>query len=51
MIRFYPDLSWNDIFVKHNKSKIHDFFFTDNGRVDLPIGKLFLDLEHQGAQR
>ena len=44
-------LSRKDLLVKHNKSKICDFFFTDNGRVDLPIGKLFLDLEHQVAQR
>ena len=44
-------LSRKDLLVKHNKSKICDFFFTDNGRVDLSIGKLFLDLEHQVAQR
>ena len=43
--------SVKDLLVKHNKSKICDFFFTDNGRIDLPIGKLFLDLEHQVAQR
>ena len=43
--------SGKDLLVKHNKSKICDFFFTDNGRIDLPIGKLFLDLEHQVAQR
>ena len=30
---------------------MRDFFFSDNSRVDLPIGKLFLDLERQGAQR
>ena len=46
-------LSWNDIFVKHNKSKICDFFFTDNSRVDLQLEDYFWTLtirEHRDKE-